>query len=80
MGASERNSFGDVAEEIARSFHVAYLKFNPRSRAEIQLHGEVRIWNDLSDKERAPLIAAVKKLLIDEVIEPGKRLSISEGE
>lgn len=77
MPESETNSFENQAEEIARSFHTTYERYAPNHGWETQQRSRV-MWAEVPQENKELMIAVVKKLLIDGIIEAGENLSRSQ--
>lgn len=68
----ERNPFEAQAHEIARNFYVTYERYARPYSTGPQEHST--IWDDVPQETKGLMIAVVKKLLIDGVIEAGVNL------
>jgi hypothetical protein len=69
MESSERNSLDVAALNIARSFHSVLKKYDSDLSR--------KHWDELPVSEQAILVGAVKKLLIEEIIQPGPQLVLA---
>jgi hypothetical protein len=72
MTNEERTTFDESSESIAREFHITYERYAPQHGWDTQKRSRV-MWDDLPDENKSLMIAVVKKLLIDGVIEPGNK-------
>jgi hypothetical protein len=76
MNFEERSRFDVQAEAIARSVHVLYEKYAPEFGW--NTHRESRgSWEEVPPENKALMIAVVKKLMIDDIIQPGEKLNRS---
>jgi hypothetical protein len=69
-----QDSFEIQADEIARNFHEVYEQYAPNHGWETQQRSRV-LWEDVPTENKNLMVAVVKKLLIDDIIEPGINLS-----